>query len=82
MFKYYLNLNNDLAYKGCYELHRKTCPIVQQLLGSVDDQLLDLGYYDTTSKAIEGAKNALAERGLEPSLLNGCLACNKAYHRR
>lgn len=82
MFKYYLNLNNDMAYKGCFELHKKTCPIVKEILGTADDHMLDLGYFNTTSMAVEGAKRALAERGLDQSLLNGCLACNKEFHKR
>ena len=82
MFKYYLNLNNDMAYKGCYEIHKKTCPIVKQILGTADDQMIDLGFHATGTKAIEAAKEVLSERGLDPMALNGCLACNKECHKR
>lgn len=82
MFKYYLNLDNEMTYKRCYEVHKKNCPIVKQMLNSGSDQLLDLGFHKFCDGAMMAAKEALAERALDPSLLNGCLACNKEYHKR
>lgn len=82
MFKFYLSLNNESSYGGYYELHKKSCPIVKQMLDSDDDYLLAIGYYPNSTEALLGAKEALVERALDPNKLNGCLACNKECHKR
>ena len=81
MFKYYLNLNNEMAYDGQYEVHKKNCPIVKQL-DKGDDTLLMLGFFEDPCEAMEAAKEALAERGLDPLKVNGCLNCMKECHER
>lgn len=82
MFKYYLYLNNTVTYNGFYEIHKKSCPIVKQLLQEEDEYLVDLGFFDDCNKAITAAKALLVERGLDPANINGCLACNKQCHQR
>lgn len=82
MFKYYLNLNNDVTYRNMYEIHKKTCPLVKQALEANDEAMLEMGFFETCSQALEAAKEALSERDMNPALLNGCLACNKECHKR
>lgn len=82
MFKYFLNLSNSMTYKGLYEIHKKNCPIVKQLMTSPDVELVDLGFHDSSSSAAAAAEKILEEKGLASSLLNGCLACCKEYHKR
>ena len=82
LFKYYLNLDNEFSYHNCYELHKKSCPIVKQLQESGTDQLMELGFFANCREAVQAGKEALSERGLDPGLLNGCLACNKECHKR
>lgn len=82
MFKYFLNLNNEDTYRGYYELHKKSCPIVKQMLNMGEDQLLDIGFHNHSSSALLAAKEVLLERSLDPSRINGCLACNKESHKR
>lgn len=82
MFKYYLNLNNDMTVDGHFEVHKKNCPIINQFLGDGDDRLLILGFFRTPMEAMAAAKEALAARGLDPNKASGCLTCNSESHER
>ena len=79
MFKFYLNLDNEITFNQCYEVHKKQCAIVKHL---GEDGLLDLGFFDNDNEAMAKAKEVVLEEGLDPTLVNGCLACMKAHHKR
>lgn len=82
MFKYYLNINNEVTHNNYFELHKKSCSVVKAAIGTHADNFIDLGFHESYKSARGMAEKELITRNLDSDLLNGCLACNKSFHKR